>query len=149
MDGRILRVSERVYRVLLVVYPKEFRDAYGPQMVQVFRDSCREASWKGRVRVVRLWLRTILDLGTTAFVERMRATSRSGGGEVGVDKMAGVGFALLLAPLLFVAASLLKYGLGLGFLFDPLDKALMSDPERLRVLTWFRRSSSWVGCVSP
>ncbi len=29
-------ISERVYRVLLVTYPKEFRRAYGPQMVQVF-----------------------------------------------------------------------------------------------------------------
>jgi hypothetical protein len=118
MDGRILRVSERVYRVLLVVYPKEFRDAYGPQMVQVFRDSCREESRKGGARVVRLWLHTILDLGTTAILERTRATGLR---EVGVNKMAGV------------AAALLKYGLGLGFLFDPLDKALMSDPDRLRV----------------
>jgi hypothetical protein len=133
MDGRTLRVAERVYRALLVVYPKEFRDAYGPQMVQVFRDSCREETRKARV--VRLWLRTILDLGTTAFVERTRATRRSDGGEVGVNdyKLASIGFAFLLAPLLFVAASLLKYGLGLGFLFDPLDKALMSDPDRLRV----------------
>ena len=130
MDGRIVRVSERVYRVLLVVYPEEFRDAYGPQMVQVFRDSCREELRKGGARIVRLWLRTILDLGTTAFVERTRATGLR---EVGANKMAGVGFALLLAPLLFVAAALLKYGFGLGFLFDPLDKALMSDPERLRV----------------
>jgi hypothetical protein len=130
MDGRILRVSERVYRVLLVVFPKEFRDAYGPQMVQVFRDSCREESLKGGARVVRLWLHTILDLGTTAIVERTRATGLR---EVGVNKMAGVGFALLIAPMLFVAAALLKYGLGLGFLFDPLDKALMSDPDRLRV----------------
>jgi hypothetical protein len=133
MDGRILRVSERVYRGLLVIYPEEFRGAYGPLMVQVFRDSCREASRKGRASVVRLWLRTILDLGMTAIVERTRATGCSGGGELGVNKMAGVGFVLLLAPLLFVTASLLKYGLGLGFLFDPLDKALMSNPERLRV----------------
>jgi hypothetical protein len=59
-----------------------------------------------------LWIRTILDLGTTAFVEW-----RSGppGKEVGVNdyKLAGAGFALLLAPLYFVTASLLKYGLGI------------------------------------
>ncbi len=39
-------------------------------------------------------------------------------------KLAGVGLALLFAPLFFVAASLLKYGLGVGFLFDPLEAFL-------------------------
>jgi hypothetical protein len=81
---------------------------------------------------LRLWIRTILDLGTTAFVERI---SYSAGKEVGVNnyKLAGAGFALLFAPLYFVTASLLNYGLGIGFLFEPLEKALISDPENLRV----------------
>ena len=48
-------------------------------------------------------------------------------------KLAGAGFALLFAPLYFVTASLLNYGLGIGFLFEPLEKALISDPENLRV----------------
>ena len=48
-------------------------------------------------------------------------------------KLAGVGFALLLAPLFFVSASLLKYGLGTGVLFDPLENSIFSDPERLRI----------------
>jgi hypothetical protein len=81
---------------------------------------------------LRLWIRTILDLGTTAFVERI---SGSAGKEVGVNdyKLAGAGFAFLFAPLYFVSASLLKNELGIGLFFDPLDKALMSDPENLRV----------------
>lgn len=43
MSGRGHRPnrSERVYEALLLVYPKSFRDAYGPQMVQVFGDLCR------------------------------------------------------------------------------------------------------------
>jgi len=44
-------------------------------------------------------------------------------------RMAGLGVALLLAPLYFVSASLLKYGLGVGFLFDPLE-FLLSEPGR-------------------
>ena len=36
-------------------------------------------------------------------------------------RSAVIGFVLLLAPLYFVSASLLKYGLGVGFLFDPLE----------------------------
>ncbi len=39
-------------------------------------------------------------------------------------RLAVVGFVLLLAPLYFVSASLLKYGLGVGFLFDPLEAVL-------------------------
>jgi hypothetical protein len=64
----------------------------------------------------------------------MSDLSRSNGKEVSVNdyKLAGAGLILLLSPLFFVAASLLKYELGIGFLFDPLE-ALLSDPERLRV----------------
>jgi hypothetical protein len=47
-------------------------------------------------------------------------------------KLAGLGFALLLAPLFFVSASLLEYGLGVGILFDPLE-SFLSDPQRLQV----------------
>ena len=130
------RVSERVYRALLAAYPREFRREYGPQMRQVFRDLCREElRKKQKAGLGRLWIRTALDLATTAVVARISGLGRSQSKEVGVNdyKLAGLGFALLLAPLFFVSASLLKYGLGIGILFDPLDKALMSDPANLRV----------------
>jgi hypothetical protein len=45
--NRVSSVSERVYEMLLVVYPKEFRSEYGLQMVQVFRDLCREELGRG------------------------------------------------------------------------------------------------------
>ena len=119
--------------MLLAAYPEEFRREYGAQMEQTFQDLCREERRKSEAAgFLRLWIRTILNLGATAFVERI---SGSAGKEAGVNdhKLAGAGFAFLFAPLYFVTASLLKYGLGIGFLFDPLDKALMSDPENLRV----------------
>jgi hypothetical protein len=129
------RVSERVYRALLVAYPREFRREYGSQMRQVFRDLCREEVRNGQKRsLLRLWILTVLDLGRSALVQRTGDLDRPGGKEVGVNdhKLAGLGFALLLAPLFFVSASLLKYGLGVGFLFDPLE-SLLSDPQRLQV----------------
>jgi hypothetical protein len=43
---------------------------------------------------------------------------------MGNRRLAVLGFVLLLAPLYFVSASLLKYGLGVGFLFDPLEAVL-------------------------
>ena len=35
--------------------------------------------------------------------------------------------------MFFVSASLLKYGLGIGLLFDPLENSIFSDSEKLRV----------------
>jgi hypothetical protein len=70
---RALRVSERVYRALLVAYPKEFRRVYGAQVMQVFRDLCREERRRsGTFGLARLWFGTLLDLAATAFVERSR-----------------------------------------------------------------------------
>jgi hypothetical protein len=66
-------ISERVYEALLVAYPKEFRRAYGSEMAQVFKDLCREERRRGGASgLTRLWVRTFLDLATTAFVERSK-----------------------------------------------------------------------------
>jgi hypothetical protein len=128
---RTLIVSERVYKALLKAYPKGFRSEYGSQMVQTFRDLCREELKRGGIAgLVGLWVRTVLDLAKTALAERGSTNDK----EVVVNdhKLAGIGFAFLLAPLFFVSTSLLKYGLGIGILFDPLE-AFLSDSERLRV----------------
>jgi hypothetical protein len=52
--------SERVYRVLLKVFPGEFRREYGPRMEQVFGDLYREAYERGGRRgIALLWALTI------------------------------------------------------------------------------------------
>jgi hypothetical protein len=112
-----------------------FRREYGAQMRQVFGALCREElRRKQKIGLVRLWLRTVLDLGRSALTQRMGDLDRLSGKEVGVNdrKLAGLGFALLLAPLFFVAASVLKYGLGIGLLFDPVEYFL-SEPGRRHV----------------
>ena len=131
---RGVRVSERIYRRLPLAYPKQFRDAYEPHMAQVFRDLYREELWRGRTAgLVRLWVRTGLDLASTVVAERRSSHPNAREIVVNERRLAGVGFALLLAPLYFVCASVLKYGLGIGLLFDPLEDALYSDPQRLHV----------------
>ena len=80
MSGRAHRPnrSERVYETLLLMYPKGFRDAYGPHMVQVFGDLCRdERDRAGLVGLVMLWARTVLDLLRTAASERTRTVPGS------------------------------------------------------------------------
>jgi hypothetical protein len=132
-EERISPLSVRLYAVLLRVYPGEFRDEYGSQMKQVFQDLHREASERGgRGGIARLWTLTISDLARTAVAHRI--APRTDREEVAMydRRLAGVGSLLLLAPLYFVSASLLKYGLGIGFLFDPLE-AFISDTGRRMV----------------
>ena len=43
-DSRALSLSVRLFERLLAVYPQAHRRAYGPAMVQVFRDQCMTPS---------------------------------------------------------------------------------------------------------
>ena len=65
--------SERVYRVLLLAYPREFRRGCGAEMAQAFGDLCREEKRRGGAwGLVGLWFRTLVDLASTALAERSR-----------------------------------------------------------------------------
>jgi hypothetical protein len=124
--------SERVYRALLLAYPEEFRRKYGPQMEQAFGDLYREVRERGGRRgIAWFWALTISDLARTAKAQRVKP--RAGHEEVAIyaRKLAVVGFVLVLAPLYFVSASLLKYGLGVGFMFDPLEAFLSASGRRV------------------
>jgi hypothetical protein len=56
-------MSERIYRVLLRLYPGRFRAHYGEEALQLFRD--RMADERGWLRRSRLWLDLLWDLGAT------------------------------------------------------------------------------------
>ena len=95
-----MRVSKRVYEALLQAYRKEFREGYGPRMVQAFEDLCCVEQRLGRVfGLVKLWARTFLDLATTALVARSSGHANNKEAIMKDYKLAAVGFALLLAPL--------------------------------------------------
>jgi len=65
--------SERFFRVMLLAYPREFRRDYGAEMVRAFGDLCLEEKRRGGASgLVMVWVRTVPDLATTAFVERSR-----------------------------------------------------------------------------
>jgi len=65
-----LPVSERIYRRLLAVYPSDFRYEYGPEMLQVFRDRCREERRRGGVLgILWVWVNMLADLLVTALTE--------------------------------------------------------------------------------
>ena len=69
-DGRT-RWSESVYRLLLFLYPADFRLEYGPGMVEAFRDRwVTEQTKTPRWVALRVWLFAIRDLFSTAVEER-------------------------------------------------------------------------------
>lgn len=73
--GRTSQIDKSVrrYRGLLVVYPRSFRDEYGDDLVQSFRDLLLfSADARG------VWRRTTRDLMTSAFSERGRSLRPSG-----------------------------------------------------------------------
>lgn len=65
---RLVALSVRAYRALLLAYPPSFRSEFGDEMARAFRDSCREAlTRRGPPALVPLWLHTLSDLmGSTA-----------------------------------------------------------------------------------
>jgi hypothetical protein len=71
-----MNLSTRVYGLLLLAYPPEFRREFGSQMLQVFRDSYRAEALNGSVP--SFWLRTLIDLVSTAAKERIDNTGREG-----------------------------------------------------------------------
>ena len=77
-------LSERVYRWLLFIYPREHRREYGELMAQLFRDRMRRdgAGFRGSI----VWLHMVLDLVGAAFAEHNEVA--------GVRRLAGIGIAI-------------------------------------------------------
>lgn len=65
--------QERMYRMLLRLYPAEFRTRFADEMVLLFGDQLRDAQGDGAaMATARTWLRTLADLAVTAASERTR-----------------------------------------------------------------------------
>ena len=70
-----------LFRLLLLLFPRTFRNAFGEEMGQVFAAQSEEARIAGLASTVRLWLRTIRGMSSAAWRER-RETRRPRRGPV-------------------------------------------------------------------
>ena len=115
-EGRVPdMVSERVYRVLLLAYPKEHRREYGDLMVQLFRDRMR---FDGNgFRALIIWVQMISDLVRAAFKEHKK----------GVDMTKRFWIGAILVVLLVAG------GIGMGTL-------LASSESGPRVAVFWQRA---------
>lgn len=93
---RLLAGSLRVYRVLLLAYPRAFRGEFGEELAQVFRTACREVMRQGgAAALLRFWGVMLVDLAVAAAAERLKegfSMSRSNVARLG-------GIALLVASV--------------------------------------------------
>ncbi|MBI3418132.1 MAG: hypothetical protein HY043_22820 [Verrucomicrobia bacterium] len=91
-----MKISTAVYGGLIRAYPKAFREKYGSEMAQVFREQCRDAATSaGGFGLTKLWLRVLLDLVKSCSSEYIAAL----GGNMNMFKQALLG-RLWLAPML-------------------------------------------------
>ena len=65
--------AERIYRLLLWLYPAKHRQAYGSLMLQHARDLSRATRQRGRWHMAILCLRLMMDGIANAFVEHKEA----------------------------------------------------------------------------
>ncbi len=106
---RIVTVTVRAYRLLLVLCPPSLRAAYGAQMVQVFHQWCRDAHARQGMRgVVRVWLPTLADLLTGATAEYRALLTQWWAGGSPLHRARASAITVLRAYSLFVVA-------GVGF----------------------------------
>jgi putative ABC transport system permease protein len=72
-----LRLAVRLYRALLTLYPAAFRDAYGREIVEVFRCGSLDRRARGAGAVARFWLRAFGEVPASALrLRREQAAAR-------------------------------------------------------------------------
>jgi hypothetical protein len=140
MNDRRIKRSKRLYASLINLYPKKYAAEYGPAMVQVFTDQCRDASRDSRFfGLPGLWVRTLIDLCKTAIREHL-AASREGG--VGAAfpgaPLPWKELALILLPGLVTLMLYMLFSLGAGKLAGVIFDGALYLSVALVILAWWR-----------
>jgi hypothetical protein len=71
-----MSLSNQLFQLMLLAYPREFRLEYGLEMTQLFRDCYRDIQSGGLISAIVFWRRTIFDVLRTAPLERWEALER-------------------------------------------------------------------------
>jgi hypothetical protein len=139
--------SRRFYSRLLGLYPREFRNEFGPSMLQVFTDQCRSALAENGARgMIFLWVRTVADLSVSVLREQIASPSAAGGllEAVPNQPLPWKGVALVLIPcLVFLIGQIAQLtGQDLFFLMNLRAGYFLIVPVLL-VWLWKRKFPVW------
>ena len=94
-------LGRKVYAGMLLAYPKDFRNEYGAQMLQLYRDCERDAQTP--LALIGLWARMFIDLVRTVPDEHIQNLRK----ESLMNKLIAIGGCVFLIVVAFV---LLSYG---------------------------------------
>ena len=75
--GKLISISDRVYKALMYIFPTDFRREYGPLIAQAFSDISRDAFIDGNFNeIIYLWVRSMSDLVGSAIAEHLNSKER-------------------------------------------------------------------------
>jgi len=131
----IVAISVRVYQLLLVAYPTQFRQEYSSQMMQVFQDAClRAVRQNGTNGMLKLWALTILDLIQSVISEYMQKDAQMKQQmkqQMKPEDIQRAGWAFILGAMSFVFGlflAIIEYSNGSWSLFALLSLVFVSLP---------------------
>jgi putative ABC transport system permease protein len=133
-DERLINASERWFRLLLRLYPPDFRDHMGSSMVETYRDRAREALNRGGIiRLAGVWLNALADSVRSGPRERAwPAAAWRRGGNWGRD-MERVARRLMRSPALTAAmVGTLTVGLGAFAVVYTVVQKILIEPMPYR-----------------
>jgi putative ABC transport system permease protein len=123
--------ADRLYRLLLRLFPHEFRGDFGQEMTQVFRDERRDAAAAGGWATAALWARTLAGFARTAPREHLHILLRD----------AIYGLRLMRRHPGVTAVAVLTIGIGVGVntvMLTVVRSVLLEmpfrDPDRLAIV---------------
>ena len=143
--GGVHSFSDRLYRALLLLYPRAFRHEFGPLMAQAFHDSCRQAqAERGVLGMAGLWALVLGDLAVSAFQEHLSKESAMSRSTI----VRAAGAAALLGGMLYLL-SVLTHPTGLARAAVPGSILLMLlSIVGLHARLWGREGLlGWLGFV--
>jgi putative ABC transport system permease protein len=75
-DVRFTSAADRAYRLLLRLYPRDFRERFGGDMTDFFHDRRLAARQQGTLGVARVWTSAVADVVRVAAMERAGGAAR-------------------------------------------------------------------------
>jgi hypothetical protein len=119
----IIALSEHLYRWLLGIGPREFRSEFGPSMIQVFRQCCRDAyQQRGTGGVLSLWLPSYSELVMGMLAEHL--SPAGGTSQVAMYERMRLMLRTMRRSMIAIFCSFVFFGLAWLFFYrmdDPLS----------------------------